>query len=212
MDYIARGAEAILKRDVWNGRDVVVKERIAKGYRHPDLDRRLRGVRIKTEARLMREARRMRVPTPHIFDIDQVSNSLTMEFIHGRTARSVLDNPDRRESICREIGKLVARLHAGDIVHGDLTTSNMIVSADRLYFIDFSMGAKAAVTEQKGVDLHLLMEAFRSAHADFYNKGISWVLEAYRNTWESVRGPAGRNEAEAIIARVHEIEKRGRYT
>ncbi len=212
MEYMARGAEARLRRDVWLGRDVVVKERVLKGYRHPDLDRRLRNSRIKTEARLMREARRAGVPTPYIFDIDLSGNNLVMQYLDGPSIRRVLNRGERREEMCREIGHLVARLHAGGIVHGDLTTSNMILSGGRIYFIDFSLGAKTSGMEQRGVDLHLLMEAFRSAHADFYDEGIGWVLESYREGWKEIRGERGIEEANAIIDKVHEIEKRGRYT
>lgn len=212
MEYMARGAEARLRRDVWLGRDVVVKERVPKGYRHPDLDRRLRNSRIKTEARLMRAARRVGVPTPYIFDIDLLENNLIMEYIEGTSVRSMLNRGERREEICREVGRLVARLHAGGIVHGDLTTSNMIHSSECIYFIDFSLGAKTDGEEQKGVDLHLLMEAFRSAHANFYDEGIGWVLESYRETWKEILGETGMAEAGVVIEKVHEIEKRGRYT
>jgi len=212
MEYMARGAEARLRRDVWLGRDVVVKERVVKGYRHPDLDRRLRNSRIKTEARLMRAARRVGVPTPYIFDIDLLENNLIMEYIEGTSVRGMLNRGERREEICREVGRLVARLHASGIVHGDLTTSNMIHSGERIYFIDFSLGAKTDGEEQKGVDLHLLMEAFRSAHADFYDEGIGWVLESYRETWKEILGETGMGEADVVIEKVHEIEKRGRYT
>lgn len=212
MDYIARGAEAVLRRDVWLGRDVVVKERVAKGYRHPYLDRRLRNLRIKREARLMREARRLGVPTPYIFDIDLIENSITMEYLDGESVRVLLNRGERREELCREVGRLVARLHAGGIVHGDLTTSNMILCDGRLYLIDFSLGVRTDELEQKGVDLHLLMEAFRSAHADFYDDGIGWVLEAYRAGWKELLGDAGLQEGEAVIDKAHEIEKRGRYT
>jgi len=212
MEYIARGAEAVLKRDVWLGRDVVVKERVPKGYRHLDLDRRLRSLRIKREARLMREARRLGVPTPYIFDIDLIENSIIMEYLDGRSVRVLLNRGERREELCREIGRLVARLHAGGIVHGDLTTSNMILCDGRVYLIDFSLGFRTDELEHKGVDLHLLMEAFRSAHADFYEEGINWVLESYIAGWKEASGDAGLQEGEAVINKVHEIEKRGRYT
>jgi len=207
MEHIARGAEAVLSRADWHGRDVVVKERVPKGYRHPDLDGRLRNQRIKAEARLIRDARRAGIPTPRIFDIDLVNNRLVMEYIDGPTVRELLNRGERREELCREVGRLVARLHAAGMVHGDLTTSNMIFSGGRVYLIDFSLGAKTDGVEQKGVDLHLLMEAFRSAHADFYDDGIAWILEAYLDEWRE-----NRSEGDAVIKKVHEIEKRGRYT
>ena len=135
-----------------------------------------------------------------------------MQYLDGPSVRAVLNRGERREEMCRETGRLAARLHAAGIVHGDLTTSNMILTRGRIYFIDFSLGAKTSGTEQRGVDLHLLMEAFRSAHADFYDEGIGWVLESYRDGWREILGEKGIEEANSVIEKVHEIEKRGRYT
>ncbi|MGQ0798001.1 MAG: RIO1 family regulatory kinase/ATPase domain-containing protein, partial [Methanobacteriota archaeon] len=94
-------------------------------------------------------------------------------------------------------------LHRAGIVHGDLTTSNMIVRDGRVVMIDFSLGGKEASAEARGVDLHLLREALTSAHAHaaaYYRD----VLAGYRETF----GVGARG----VVAKVREIEGRGRYT
>ncbi|HIH00473.1 TPA: Kae1-associated serine/threonine protein kinase, partial [Thermoplasmata archaeon] len=177
------GAEARLDSDIWLDREVVVKQRVVKGYRHPDLDRSLQSFRIKNEARLMFEARRAGIAVPVIYTVDIASGRLVMEEIPGVRVKDALqDDAVNGAEVCSRIGDIAARLHANDIVHGDLTTSNMLLDGDRIVLIDFSLGQKTSETEDKGVDMHLLEEAFRSAHharGDLYEK----VKESYVNGW-----------------------------
>lgn len=202
MSEIARGAEAVITRDIWHDRDVVIKERVKKGYRVDSLDRRLRSARTKSEANLMKMARNADVITPLIYDIDLVECKIIMEFIDGPTAKSVLEESESRKETAKQIGLAVGKLHAADIVHGDLTTSNIIITPRGASFIDFGLGEKSLELEKKGVDLHLLKEALDSAHSlhpGLYNDVASGYVEAY---------PDGK----AVIKLVKEIEKRGRYT
>lgn len=203
MQVIRRGAEAEIRRDVWMGRKVMVKSRVPKTYRHPDLDLSLRSQRTRTEAKLLQEARSCGVPTPIVYDIDLERAELWMQEIEGPRAKDALAAADREEveRICQEIGRMVARLHAHGMTHGDLTTSNMILEGGRVWFIDMSLGAKAADLEGMGVDLHLLREAFTSAHSDMlYAYDI--IVDTYAKEL-----PRGRE----VLAKVKDIEERGRY-
>jgi Kae1-associated kinase Bud32 len=202
MSEIARGAEATITRATWHGRDVVVKERVKKGYRADSLDTRLRASRTKSEANLMRLARDAGVRTPIIFDIDLVECGIVMEFVEGPTAKSVLGDSEERLNIANQIGKDVGRLHSADIIHGDLTTSNIIITRMGPSFIDFGLGEKSAEVEKKGVDLHLLKEALDSAHSSFPEL-YEAVIRSYLGSYP---------EGEAVVKLVQEIEKRGRYT
>lgn len=201
---LKRGAEADLRRTQFLGRAAVEKVRVPKAYRLEAIDEDLRRSRIRTEAKLMAEARAAGVPVPILYDIDLVENRIVMEFVEGPTAKEVLEAAgDRALRTARQIGGIVGRLHRAGIVHGDLTTSNMIVRGGRVVMIDFSLGGKDDRAEARGVDLHLLREALTSAHrnaAVYYRE----VVRAYRKTM-------GRS-AEAVVAKVKEIESRGRYT
>ncbi len=200
---LKRGAEAELRRTTYLGRPAVEKSRVPKAYRLPALDEELRRARIRREATLMGEAREAGVPVPILYDIDLAGNRLVMEYVEGPTAKAVLDRGGPpAKALCRRIGEAIARLHGADIVHGDLTTSNMILSRGRLVFIDFSLGEKTRSVESKGVDLRLLKEALTSAHA----KGPEYfeaVARAYRRRYP---------KAAEVLAKVKEIEERGRYT
>ena len=202
--WLKRGAEAELRRTEFLGRPAVEKYRVPKAYRLSALDEELRRSRIRMEVRLMAEARAAGVAVPVLYDINLVENKLLMEFIDGPTAKEVLDEggPRTRE-VAREVGRIAGRLHRAGIIHGDLTTSNMIVQGGRIVMIDFSLGGKGDAPEERGVDLHLLREALTSAHrnaAAYYRE----VLAGYREA----AGAAAR----ASIAKVKEIEGRGRYT
>ena len=145
------------------------------------------------------------MPTPIIYDIDMVNAEITMEEVQGTAGqgRAGPRRPGRgRDALCREIGRLIALLHRAGIVHGDLTTSNMIMSEGRMWFIDFSLGSRCAMAEEMGVDIHLLKEAFQSAHSTLLGK-FPVILDSYRQHFD---------RAEEAIKKMKEIEGRGRYT
>jgi Kae1-associated kinase Bud32 len=201
---LKRGAEAELRRTEFLGRPAVAKMRAPKSYRLPELDDELRRSRIRTEARLMTEARAAGVSVPILYDIDITAATIVMELVEGPTAKEVLDRggPAAMEA-AREIGRVVGRLHRAGIVHGDLTTSNMILRDGRVVMIDFSLGSKDAGREARGVDLHLLREGLVSAH----DRSAAYHREVLRG----YRGILGR-EADSGLATAKEIEARGRYT
>ena len=200
---IRRGAEAEIRRDVFMGRSVLVKSRVPKSYRHPALDQSLRAHRTRVEARLLQEARSCGVPTPIIYDIDTVRAEIWMQEIAGPRAKDALltAGPDEVRAISQEIGRMVARLHSHGMTHGDLTTSNMILRDGKVFFIDLSLGSKAASLEEMGVDLHLLREAFQSAHSD-----MMYAYDIIAETYASDYG--GGKE---VLSKVKDIEERGRY-
>jgi len=153
---------------------------------------------------LIQEARRLGVSTPIIYDIDLQEAEIVMQDIHGQRVKDALASAseDEARNICREMGRMAALLHGGGMVHGDLTTSNMIISGEKIWLIDFSLGGRNATLEEAGVDLHLLREAFTSAHSDILDL-FQEVMDSYGRYYEG---------AEQVFEKVKEIEGRGRYT
>lgn len=200
---LKRGAEAELRRTDWHGRPAVEKVRLPKAYRHEGLDDAIRKARLRMEARLMSEARKAGIAVPVIYDVDLAGHRLVMEFVDGPQVKEVLQKRlDDPAEVARAVGRMAGTLHAHGLVHGDLTTSNMLWRDRRIYAIDLSMGEKTSSVESQGVDLRLLKEAWTSAHFDLAEL-FDHVLAAYR---EACPG------AEAAIAKMREIEERGRYT
>jgi TP53 regulating kinase-like protein len=203
VGVIRRGAEAEIRLGEFLGRDTVIKSRIPKRYRLKELDLVLRAQRTRNEAKLIQEARRCGVPTPIIYDVDLGTAEIVMERITGRRVKDVLsENPELIGPLCKEIGRLVALLHSNGIVHGDLTTSNMIYRDGKIWMIDFSLGSRSAEMEDIGVDVHLLKRAFMSAHSEIFDR-FGEVIDSYCNNF------AGCREA---LRKLEEIESRGRYT
>lgn len=202
MQIIQRGAEAILSLDELEGERVLVKERIKKGYRVRQLDDKIRSQRTKRETNLITKARRNGVNTPIIWDTDKFK--ITMEFIDGERIKDNLNHFNRikRFNIYKLIGESVAKLHQADIIHGDMTTSNMIFNDNKLYIIDFGLGKTSKRVEDKAVDLYLLYEALKAAHFKILEEAWENVLNIYKQKY---------SKSNLIINQLNKIEKRRRY-
>ncbi|WP_424359423.1 Kae1-associated kinase Bud32 [Methanocella sp. MCL-LM] len=188
---IARqGAEAIV--DLLP--DKVIKTRVPKSYRVKELDERLRRERTRAEAKILSEARRLGIPTPVVYDVRDAA--LEMELIRGEPLKNVL-SPD----LSRKAGILVGRLHQGGLIHGDLTTSNMIVSDGRIYMIDFGLSFWDGTLEARGVDVHVYYQTLVSSHEN-HEELMEAFAEGYHSSFPG---------AAEVLRRVREIEYRGRY-
>ena len=203
-EIIYQGAEAkIIKSKYWNF-DVVKKRRVHKSYRIKNIDENLISYRTKEESKLISYARSCGVSVPTIYDVDLKKGIITMEFLKGERIKDILNNlsEKERERICKKIGKNIARFHNNDIIHGDITTSNIIVLNEFIYFIDFGLGEINSEIEAKGVDLHVLMEAIESTHSKYHNC-FEYILNGYKKT--------NSKEFNQILTKIEEIVKRGRY-
>jgi len=185
-----RGAEAVVLID----EDKVIKTRMKKDYRIKELDERLRTERTRAEAKIMSEARKLGIPTPIIYDVGRFD--LVMEVINGEPLKDVID-----EERSRKAGVLVGKLHSGGIIHGDLTTSNMLVKGDRIYLIDFGLSFWDEMLESRGVDVHVYYQTIISSHRE-HEKLMAAFAEGYRSSF---------TKADEVLERVREIEYRGRY-
>lgn len=209
---LKRGAEAELHLEDFGilhpfgqGR-VVVKHRVPKGYRVRELDLSLREARTSLEAKLLFDAKRAGVPTPPVYEVDRGEMRIVMEYVEGRPLKELLEGMGREERrrICRKIGRYVARLHRRGMVHGDLTTSNLLLTpGGELYLVDFGLGEYTSSLEARGVDLHLLKRALQSVH-------FGVAEEAYREICSAYLKEFGRGGRE-VLRRAEEIGRRGRY-
>lgn len=204
---IKKGAEANLFLTLRYGRKTILKKRLPKNYRPARLDEQIRKYRTIHEPQLMHEAKKAGVPTPTIFLIDVKNATIEMEYIEGTQIKRLLEKVNRseRERVCFEIGKLVGKLHNYGIVHGDLTTSNMILnSEDKIFFVDFGLGEKIAELESRGVDLHLMKRTLQSTHFSFAQECFASAMKGYSSV-------VGAEATKEILDKIREIEKRGRY-
>ena len=201
---IYQGAEAKICVSKYMNFDVVKKRRIKKGYRIKQIDNSLISTRTKEETKLMTEARQAGVSIPIIYDVDLQNGIITMEYLKGKRIKDILNFIDEKERmyICKKIGESIAKFHNNNIIHGDITTSNMILLDDKIHFFDFGLGEINSEVEAKGVDLHVLMEAIESTHSK-YSNCFKYVLEGYKKEL--------KQDANQIIKKIQDIVKRGRY-
>lgn len=196
---IAQGAEAKL----YLVDSKIIKERIKKGYRLNELDSLIRKKNTRRENKLLEKSSSL-IPVPRVYESDDKTMKIIMDYIPGKTIRDILDNITKKERIklCKQIGRQVAILHNNSIIHGDLTTSNFILKDKDIYFIDFGLGFFSERTEDKAVDIHLLKQAFESKHYKNYEEHFNSFLDGYKEKSNNFKG---------IIERFNKVEKRGRY-
>ncbi|MDE1819866.1 MAG: Kae1-associated serine/threonine protein kinase [Euryarchaeota archaeon] len=207
MSRLAEGAEAVVTAEDILGVRAVRKHRFVKGYRDPALDQRLRGERLRTEVRLLREARRAGIRTPIVLDVELEGSSLLLEWLDGPTLSEVLTSSAPRDATrarCVERwGQALGKLHAAGVAHGDLTASNVLWCDGDVAFLDLSLGSRSPGIEELGIDLHLVREDLNTLCPDreeLYER----FLTGYRSAF-----PTG---CAAVEARAKEIQGRVRYS
>lgn len=226
---LARGAEAII---IKTG-NKIVKDRIPKSYRHPEIDNKLRKRRTKSESKLITKASSI-IPSPQIFTPDNKSSKktqhdnykITMKYVPGKRLSDSLDSLKNKYEICKQIGCNIALIHDAGIIHGDLTTSNMILAPEPaasiksttsnkpykhpssknhkhnyVFFIDFGLGFHSDRIEDKAVDLHLISQALEAKHHKIFKKAFESVLQGYKKS---------KNYSKTL-RQLEKVEKRGRY-
>ncbi len=194
---IAQGAESKL----FLVGNTILKNRFKKNYRIKEIDDKLRKFRTKREARVLQKLEAINFPSPKLIKTDEREN-LEIEHINGKLLKDALEKSDYVK-LSKEIGGKIAILHNENIIHGDLTTSNMILNKNnRIFFIDFGLSFFSHKIEDKATDLHLLKEALESKHYRIWDKCYKAALGSYEKS---------AKDGKEVMKRVKIVEKRGRY-
>ena len=227
MKLIGKGAEANLYLDG----DRLIKHRTEKKYRIPAIDGRLRRSRTKREFKLLENARKIGVPVPEVYRLNRDENKIAMEFIDGELIKNVFES----ESTCDEkigqismkLGESISKLHNSNIIHNDLTTSNMLLRGNTVFFIDFGLGITSTRVEDKAMDLVVLKKALIAAHTKKFDMIWDGILGGYMGNDKNNKGINQDNKKEInhdnnqeinkknnkkeILKKMEVIEKRVRY-
>ena len=197
---LRQGAEANLYKSQYLGKEALIKERIPKNYRNAELDSGIRRKRTKEEAQLLHNAKALGVRTPLIYKIERESGAIVMEFISGKRMKDALNG--KNLNLCRLLGNKIGILHSNGIVHGDLTTSNIIIHNNAPVFIDFGLGFYSRKIEDFAADLLNFKKTYNATH---FNLPGGWelLLQGYMKTSGA--------RAKQVIKQVAEIEGRARY-
>ena len=209
MKLISQGAEAKIFQD----KKTIIKDRTPKSYRHPDLDKKIRTRRTKAESRILQKAKEAKINVPKILNLTTnyqlpTTNKfhINMEFISGdRLSQTLNSYPKQKQNqIMKKLGTQVSNLHKNNIIHADLTTSNVILKTDRpqskVYLIDFGLSYISTKIEDKAVDLHLLKQALQAKHFPMHETLFQNFLTGYKS-----------QDSPKILNRLKTVESRGRY-
>lgn len=185
-----QGAEAVVTVN-----EDVLKERERKKYRHSELDERIIRERTEKETRNTQRAVKYGVKAPEAEKIDE--KTIRFDRIIGETWKEIEET-----SSMKDVGENVAKMHSCDLIHGDLTTSNIMINDEgETYIIDFGLSEISERVEDRAVDIHLLKQVLESSHSD-----------KAENTWSSfLEGYQKYEKSEEVLERLEDVESRGRY-
>ncbi len=202
---IQKGAEANIILIKQKGKEsFIIKDRTKKSYRIPFLDEKIRDKRTRSEAKLLSKASEV-IDCPKPFFEPSIKNvyRINMPFIEGKKLSESLNLFPlvKQKKMCKQMGENIAKLHDVDIIHGDLTTSNMILHGSQIFFLDFGLGFISNRIEDKAVDLHLLKQALEAKHFQHWSILFSQVLLGYSKSKDSKK----------VLEQFKKVETRGRY-
>ena len=202
MKLIRRGAEGDIFFTTWNSQKAILKSRKKKDYRNSSLDYRLRKQRTIRESQIMSEVKEFGIHAPLIHFVDIINCDIIMQKIDGVLVRDLPNS--KLVNVCKKIGRLVGTMHKNGIAHGDLTTSNFIISKGNIFIIDFGLASRTSKFDDHAVDLRLFKEILNSAHAEIFEKAWSNFLSGYKTS-------VGKERFAKVTNQVMVIESRGRY-
>lgn len=188
MKKIAYGAEAILYKSKIFLKDVIIKERVSKKYRHEKLDKKILKTRNKQEAFILQKVKKNNLFSPYIYYLSE--KEIIMEYIK---------NDKQHKNKLLEIGGEIAKLHNANIIHGDLNLINILTNKEKIYFIDFGLGQISLKLEDKTTDLLVFKKTLKS-------------LKKTEKYWQEIeKGYLKKTNNPQIVQKINEIEHRARY-
>ncbi len=193
MVFYKKGAEAELSQITYKGKKALSKKRIPKSYRNKKLDFDIRKKRTRSEAKIIKTLSTV-IKVPQIYLIDENNSEIVMEFVEGEMLKEVIE---KKSELAVKAGKEIKKIHEQGIIHGDLTTSNILCKKDGLCFIDFGLGYFSSKIEDKATDLIVFKKTFNATHSSIKN-GWDKVIQGYKPD-------------KSMLERMAAIEKRARY-
>jgi len=209
-DILHKGAEASIIHGFWFGKEVIFKQRSPKNYRIEPIDKQIRLARTLNEARALIKVKTYGLNVPQVFEIDCTTSTIIMKYIEGKKLKDLISVFDdgKKNKIFYEIGRFIAKLHQNGHIHGDITTSNIIITSNEdVFLIDFGLHEYSDSIEDKSVDLHLFKRVLISSHGSDFDQCFKAFIKGYISDYDLNGSEKGRS----IVKNIKSIESRGRY-
>ncbi len=199
--FYKKGAEAELIETIFEQKKALNKKRTQKNYRNFSLDLSIRKKRTRAETKLIKEASKV-INVPQIFFVNENSSEIIMEFVEGVPVKEVIE---KNKDLCLVMGQEIKKMHNLGVIHGDLTTSNLLYflekkgskNKEKIFFIDFGLGYFSKKLEDKATDLIVFKKTFNATHSGI-KKGWALVMKGYSPDVD-------------LLKQMEKIEKRARY-
>lgn len=214
-----------------NNTQYVIKYRPPKQYRHPIIDQQLTKKRTLNESRLLTRLYTLDgIKVPKLIACDTYNGYIWLEYLGTELPEdggfSNLKNflwwnlNDPLSNLVKEtlikVGEQIGLLHWNGFIHGDLTTSNIVLVQEsgksnlniwQPYLIDFGLGGVSDMIEDKGVDLYVLERAIISTHSSFAEQYNDWIMTGFKNVYQRRKDD---KKLAQILKRFQEVRLRGR--
>lgn len=197
MKILQKGAEATIYFD----KERIIKRREKKLYRIPQIDLEKTKYPTRREAKILCDAKRFGVSVPNVISVDEDKAVIKIEFLSGGTLKDCYNKLKNKRDVLREFGRQIALLHDHDIIHSDLTTSNVILHNGGVYLIDFGLSYYSSKIEDRAVDMHLLKQVLEAKHYMEFEQDFNFILEGYKKS----------KNYKIVLDRLKVVEQRGRY-
>lgn len=226
-----RGAEASVYIGLYDKMPCLIKERTTKAYRHSELDRKITRQRMRAEQRGIARCEKAGIRVPQIYKVEMDTHKIYMEYLaNTQTVKAFIDELANMEKmneeivlknlrkLCELIGLNIGKMHFNDIIHGDLTTSNILIECleqaepqltdpTQLIFVDFGLSSYSHSIEDKAVDLYVLERALLTTHSQFEFL-FDEILKFYQIAF--AKEESNNIDAKNVLNKLDEVRSRGR--
>lgn len=235
LTVVSQGAEAVvfitnthpyIKDPYLNNKgSYIIKYRPSKPYRHPKIDASITKNRTVGEVKFMSKLAKLGVSAPSVIAADFAHGIIWMEFLGSQLSNGEVSSfknwlwwleRERSaeecvsatvEAACRNVGGIIAKLHLNDMIHGDLTSSNILLQDETPVLIDFGLSSYSGLAEDKAVDLYVLERAIVSTHSVHSEKYNEWLLAGYEHAH---KGKSDAKKYAETYRKLADVRLRGR--
>ena len=185
------------------------------------MDKSLTAKRIKNEVKLLNKAQSLDIKVPHVYLADLNNGIILMDYIENSiTCKDFIFHLVKNHSnetlwkvlsdLSIKIGEIIGKLQLNEIIHGDLTSSNILIVQNEtnsfdnmsIYLIDFGLSSISGQLEDKAVDLYVLERALLSTHSLQAEKIFENIMKGFSQAY-------GKN-VHKVIERFEQVRLRGR--
>ncbi|ODV78708.1 kinase-like protein [Suhomyces tanzawaensis NRRL Y-17324] len=239
LEVVSQGAEALVfqtsvhpyysKPCLPHQDKFIIKFRPRKPYRHPKIDAAITKNRTIGEVKFMAKLTKLGIKAPSVILADFPNGIIWMEYLGKKLPNgdvSSLKNwlwyyekvladeslclGSEVQQACINVGLLIGKLHLNDMIHGDLTSSNILLEDSEPVLIDFGLSSYSGMAEDKAVDLYVLERAMLSTHSKYSDHYVKWLLQGYEQIHGSKEFRSGGKKLVETLRKLDEVRLRGR--